>query len=229
MGSNKHLKSQAIALRLKGKSYNTIVKFLGIKSKGTLNSWFKNLKLPKRSKELLEKNNLLAHKRGLFSANKKRSERIKIENDSAVLEGSRIIRNISDEELALIGASLYWAEGMKSQTRTSASLIFSNSDPIMITIYLQFLRKILKTPEIRIRAGIHIYPSISPEDAKKYWSKITGLPPDRFYIVTQISKASQNKRPRILMYGTVSIRVNDRIHFYKVKGMIEGIIKNLTG
>ena len=53
MSSNKHLKVQAISLRLKGYSYNNIIKSLGIKSKGTLNSWFKNLMNSCRPKDLL--------------------------------------------------------------------------------------------------------------------------------------------------------------------------------
>lgn len=55
MGSNIHLKEEAIALRRGGKSYSEITKALGIKSKGTLSLWFKNLDLSKKSKDLLEK------------------------------------------------------------------------------------------------------------------------------------------------------------------------------
>ena len=95
----------------------------------------------------------------------------------------------------------------------------------MISVYIRFIREILKIPEEKIRAGIHIYQSTSADEAKEFWSKITNLPQNRFYIITQISRTSQNKRPfNILPYGTVAIKVNNRQQFYKVKGMIKGIV-----
>ncbi len=225
MGSNMHLKNRAISLRKNGESYNNIRKILSLKSKGTLSNWFKNLKLSRKSLKLLEKNNRLAHERGLFVANKNRKIKIESENKKAYLEGQNYIQSISKRELLLVGAVLYWGEGAKSERSATVSLNFSNSDPFMISVYMRFIREILEIPENRIRAGIHIYPSISADEAKKFWSKTTRLPEDRFYIITQVSRASQNKRPfNILPYGTVAIKINSRHQFYKVKGMIKGIV-----
>jgi hypothetical protein len=229
MSSNKHLKEEAISLRKKGKSYNDIRKSLGIKSKGTISYWFRNLKLSKKSEKLLEKNKKLAHERGLFIANKERTERIVEENDESYKNGKGCISTISEYELLVIGASLYWAEGMKSERTPNPSVTFSNSDPSMVSAFMRFVREILKIPEERIRAGIHIYPTIRPEDARRFWSDITKLPINRFYIITQVSRASQGKRPyNILPYGTAVIKINNRIEFHKVKGMIAGIIEKLT-
>jgi hypothetical protein len=229
MGSNIDLKKKAIDLRRNGKSYNEIIKTLGIKSKGTLNAWFKNLKLSKKSKKLLEKNNRLAHKRGLFISNTRRSERIKEENKEAYRSGLENIDSISEKELLLIGASIYWGEGSKSERMTSTPLDFSNSDPLMVSVYMKFLRQILKVPEERIGAGIHLYSSTPINKAKKFWALTTGLPENRFFIINQVSKASQGKRPfNILPYGTIAIKVSSRIQFHKVKGMIAGIVEKLT-
>ncbi len=228
MGSNKHLKEKAISLRKEGGSYNDIRKILGIKSKGTLSLWFKGLELSGKSKKLLKKNNEIAREKGLFIANERRSTRIKEENTVANKTGENSVNSISKNELLLIGACLYWAEGMKSE-RTPPTLTFSNSDPEMIKVYMRFIREILKVVEEKIRAGIHLYSSTSINDARKFWAKTTGLPEDRFYIINQISRASQNKRPyNILPHGTVAIKVNNRIQFHKVKGMINGIIQKLT-
>ena len=224
MSSDMSLKERATSLRKNGESYNNIRKILGIRSKGTLSNWFKGIKLPKKSIELLAKNNKLAHERGLFTANKNRNVRIDNENKKAYTEGQNYIQPISKKELLLIGAVLYWGEGTKSE-RNAASLTLSNSDPLMISVYMRFIREILKIPEEKIRAGIHIYPSISGDEAKKFWSKTTNLPENRFYIITQVSRASQNKRPfNILPFGTVVIKINNRQQFYKVKGMIKGIV-----
>ena len=228
MSSNIHLKKKAISLRKKGMSYNNIRKSLGIKSKGTLSYWFKNIEFSKKTKELLEKNNRIAHEKGLFNANRDRKIKIDRENNDAYINGIKLINSISKNELLLIGTSLYWAEGTKSE-KINPALNFSNSDPLMVSVYMKFLREILKIPEIKIRAGIHIYPSIPENKARKFWSSITKLPEDRFYIITQISRASQGKRPfNTLPYGTIAIKINNRIQFYKIKGMIKGIVEKLT-
>ena len=129
----------------------------------------------------------------------------------------------------LIGTALYWGEGSKSERMTSTPLDFSNSDPRMVIVYMKFLRKILKIPEERIRAGIHLYPSTPIDKARKFWAITTNLPEKRFFIINQISRASQNKRPfNTLPYGTIAIKISSRIQFHKVKGMIEGIMQKLT-
>ncbi len=228
MSSNKHLKSKAIYLRKDGKSYNEIIRILRIRSKGTLSNWFKDIKLSEKSLNKLSKNNALAYKRGLHMANKKRREKIDQENLLSYNESKSSVGRISKETLKMIGVSLYWAEGMKSE-RVAPSLIFSNSDPNMIKVYLRFVREILNISEDKIRAGIHIYSSIKEIEAKKFWSSITKLPIDRFYIVNQISISSKRLRPfNILPYGTAVIKINSRIQFFKMKGMIDGMINKLT-
>ena len=228
MGSNSDLKEKAISLRKDGKSYNSIRKVLGIKSKGTLSFWFRDINLSRQSKKLLEKNNILAHKRGLFKANVERRNKIDHENKIAFDEGGNYISFLSSKELTLIGTALYWGEGTKSEKAPDKRLAFTNSDPYMIKVYMKFIREVLKVSEEKIRAGIHIYPSISSEKARRFWASITKLPEDRFYIVTQISRLSRGKRPNMLPYGTAVIKVNNRIQYYKVKGMISRIIEQLS-
>ena len=84
----------------------------------------------------------------------------------------------------------------------------------------------MKIKEIRIRAGIHIYPSIKEAVAREFWSGITRLPKDRFYIVNQISRASSGKR-KTLPNGTAVIKINNRRCFYYMRGLISGLVDNL--
>ena len=225
MSSNLYLKlkEKAVALRKSGKSYNEIRRTLSIKSKGTISYWLKNLELSSESKKLLSKNILIAHKRGLFTANEKRGKRIQTENSRAYEEGIRKIGKISQRELLIAGVCLYWGEGTKSE-KNYPRLAFSNSDPLMIAFYLTFLRRVLFVKEENIRAGIHLYPSAPVEKTRNFWAHITGLNSESFYIINQVSKASMLKRDsRFLPYGTAVIRVNGREFFYKMKGMIKGI------
>ncbi len=226
MKSHLHLKEKAISLRRSGKSYGEILKMLGLTSKGTLSQWFKDLVLSKKAKKLLEKNSLLAHERGLFKSNEERTQRIQKENNDAYSDGARQINEISLYDLTLICAALYWGEGSKSERAKQVSLSFSNTDPFMVALYMRFLREILLISEEKIYCAIHLYPSTPVNESKLFWSKVTKLPAPRFGIITQISRASQGKRPfNILPYGTVVIKVHNRLQFFRVKGMINGIIE----
>ena len=93
---------------------------------------------------------------------------------------------------------------------------------------MKFLRKALIVPEEKLRGGIHIYQSIDKNEAIDFWSKITKISKDKFYIVEQVSIASKGKRPiNLLPFGTVVIRISGRKYFYTIKGMIDKIIKTV--
>ncbi len=229
MRSLTHLKEQAFKLRRSGKSYSEILRVLNLSSKGTLSVWFRNIELNATEQKLLERNMRLAVDRGLKSFNENRGKKILQENQEARIKGQNLIKSLSKRELLLIGATLYWGEGTKAENANSQKVIaFTNSDPEMIATFLKFVREIWNVKEEKIRAGIHIYKSIDPDKARQYWSKVTSLPPDRFYIVNQVSRASQGKRPyNLLPYGTAVIKIGNRLLFHEVKGMIQGIINNV--
>ncbi len=221
-------KSEALALRRKGFSYGQIMKKLGLTSKGTLSSWLRNIELDENSIKLLSKNKELAVKRGLENFNKVRSKEIFSENMESLEEGQVVVASLSKRDLLLIGAALYWGEGTKAERKgETPQLVFTNSDPAMVKVFISFLKGILLVPLEKIRSGIHIYPNTDEIAARKYWSRITGLGKERFYIVRQVSRASMSKRPyNSLPYGTLVVKVSSRSLFFRVKGMISGIIKN---
>lgn len=218
-------RQEAIRLRKAGKSYSEIRKELKIKSKGTLSVWFRELKLSNKERKRLVGNMLLAQKRGLLKFNRERSEIIRNENQRSLKEASASIPQLSQKDLLLVGTALYWGEGTKGD-QYRLSITFSNSDPAMVVLFMRFVREVLKIQEEKIRAGIRIHPNIKEEGARKFWSKVTRLPVDRFYITKQISSASKLKRlRRFLPFGTVAIRINNRTSFYRVKGYIEGLAR----
>ena len=91
---------------------------------------------------------------------------------------------------------------------------------------LKFVRKIFTVSNTDIHGGIHLYPNIDIQEARAYWSKITKLPPDRFYVVTTVSRSSTGKRnTRLLPYGTLALRVHKRRLHHHMKGMIQGLFE----
>lgn len=223
MSIAKGIKEKAIALRLSGKSYTEIQRELGLASKGTLSVWFRELVLPPASRKLLQKNIARATERGLLAFNLERRQRIQMENAQAEVQAAAAVDKLSKRELMLVGATLYWGEGTKYVGKNQTPrLVFTNSDPGMLRLYMRFLREILEVPEEKLSGELHLYEHIDHADAKKYWSSITGIAPERFWSTNAVSRASRSKRPRNrLRYGTAAVRVPSRILYHRVKGMMQ--------
>lgn len=214
-------------MRLQSKSYNSILKALSLSSKGTLSFWLRGLELSPEAERRLKKDAEITSRRNLLRFNTARAKRIRAENEGRYDSGKKRIQNLSHRELMLIGAALYWGEGTKSDNNgKTQSLVFTNSDPDMVDVYMRFIRKIYNVPDIRIRGEIHVYPNTNVDETREFWAKVTRLPPDRFYIITMVSRLSAGKRsPRLLPHGTVTIRIHNRRLFHEMKGMMRGLFE----
>ena len=135
--------------------------------------------------------------------------------------------NLSKYELLLIGTALYWAEGYRKQDKNRSPYIsFVNSDPGMAKLFLRFVCEIIKVSEARLYVTVRIYQNTNKEDTIRFWSQITDIPKDRFHVTRQISQASKRKRScNSLPYGTLKLDVWGRQNFFRIKGWIDGLIK----
>lgn len=216
-------------MRKKGRSYTEIADALMI-SKSTAYDWTKRIKLSKTSWARIEKKTKEAFGRGLATYNrvygKIRSEEAAKIRDAIEEKSFKEIKTLSFNDLKIIGSALYWAEG---GTKNRNRLQFSNCNPFMIKVAMQFFRKVCGTSDNKIKAIIHIYPGINYRKALNFWYQITKLSKNNFYPPQiQISKASKKKRPRsTLPYGTLHLYILDTKLACKVKGWIRGIAENL--
>jgi len=218
---------EVIKLRKEGKSYREIAKIAGV-SKSSVSKWCKNLKLTLYAQRILEKKS--RYPKELFvKYNQLKAEQVRKENQKIRKEAASEVRPLSKYELLLIGAALYWGEGWKRENPGKYhGICFVNSDPNMVKLFLRFLRKVIQIPEEKLKVNIQIHPNIDAISAINFWSKVTKIPKERFRITTQISKASQRKRPKnSLPYGTFKLSVNDRRKFQQVKGWIDGLIRQV--
>ncbi len=223
-------REQALALRLEGKTYGEIRRVLNV-AKSTQSDWFRSLILPQRAQNILagkQGNGLIAL--GLF--NRQRTRAIKEENEAIRKSYEQQIGALNKREITLIGAALYWAEGYKNfntARRSYPYIGFSNADPQMMTIFVAFLKDILMIKKEKMRLEIHIYPQQSLVDARAYWQGITGIPEERVKAYVAVSAASGGKRPKnLLPYGTAYLRIDSRHEFFKVRGLIDGITKEIS-
>jgi len=113
------------------------------------------------------------------------------------------------KELEKLGLLIYLCEGTKSkrQNRCDPEQIeFVSTDPLLIIIFIKFLRKILDIKENKLRGRLQIHEDVNEKRAKKYWSKISGIPVTQFQksIIKEIKqqKTHYNK----LNYGTFVVR-----------------------
>lgn len=219
----------ALALRLEGKTYGEIRGIFKI-PKSTLSGWFSNLKVSGRAKKILESKKKNGYYK-LIEFNKTRTLDILKENENIRKQYESRVDKLSDRELMILGAALYWGEGYKNFNQKKSVypyICMGNSDPEMIITFIHFLEKILGITKDRIRAPIFIYPGIVPEEAINYWQKLTKIPREHFRCQMALSRASQGKRPKnLLPYGTLQLRVIKRQEFFKIRGLIDGIIKSL--
>ena len=132
---------------------------------------------------------------------------------------------ISDRELSLIGASLYLCEGTKERLVKSGGKIFAieftNTDPRTIQMFLRFLRKIISPEESRIKVELFLYPDLSEVKLKRFWSKVTKIPLNRFQKTIFFKKKVSVFKPNPL--GTIKIRYSHKEHFLKIKGIINEV------
>ncbi len=210
-------KKKAIELRKTGMSMNEIVRVLRV-SKASISLWTRNVELTKE-----QRNKLSFASRSVDSIEKRRINRLANESAKRAIvtaEAGKDIREISDQELRIIGAMLYWGEGGKTK-RGMARI--SNSDPAVIKVSMLFFRKICKVPDTKFRGSIHTYSHLNADEALVYWSWISGIPKNQFYkTYIKRSIASQGKRDK-LPYGTFDIYVCDTKLFLTIMGWIEKV------
>lgn len=109
----------------------------------------------------------------------------------------KTVSKISTRDLALIGASLYWAEGAKRD------LTFTNTDSRMIELFVFILRNVFKVPLDDLTVSLRIYEDLKKGACLRHWSRVTGV---HLTNATTIS-VLRGKKSGKLEYGMCRIRV----------------------
>lgn len=224
-------KQTAMRLRLQGKSYTEIQGELGGISKSTLSLWFKDMLLSDAARERLEKRQQANSTAGLLKRNKRQTAIAIARRKSILGTSQKQIENLSRNELLLIGAALYWAEGHKrpimknGRELTSHHVSMTNADPKILNMFLRFITEICDISREEVKVGVRIFQHLNEEVVLDYWSKTLSIPRANFNkTYLGISKSSQGKRPfNRLPYGVVQLRIYNTDLFHKIMGWIEGM------
>ncbi len=139
----------------------------------------------------------------------------------------REIKEISRRELWLLGVIAYWCEGAKQkEDNVSQGIIFANSDPILLTLFVKWLREILKIKDDAINYSLYIHQSANFSRALNYWNKTLKIPKDKLIKVIfkkHVIKTNR-KNTGASYYGLIRIAVKKSTNLNRIiKGWVLGI------
>ncbi|MEU3659455.1 helix-turn-helix domain-containing protein [Streptomyces sp. NPDC032940] len=159
------LRQRARELRLQGWTYNQIQTELGC-SKSSVSLWVRDLPTPEHQR----RPDTTMARRGVQRAVEKRTAAREELTNNAYAE----IGSITQRELFLVGVGLYWSEGAKAKPGAHRRVIFVNSDPTMIRVFLAWLDLLGVAAEHR-RFSVNIHESADIPGAEAYWAQCVGI------------------------------------------------------
>jgi len=129
----------------------------------------------------------------------------------------------------IISIILWWTEGTKSykDKRWKNVWIYNvdvtNTNPAIIKIFIDFLRKDIGIVESRLKLQLQIHEGDDQEKMEDYWSGITKIPRERF--TKTIIRPKGNKVGK--SKGTCKVRYSDKDTYLKLKGLLDGVLSGL--
>jgi len=193
-------KDKAFELRKSGKSYRQIKEELKIPL-ATLSDWFRDVDWSGEMRNrLTEAANIKSGVR-MKELDRVRGEHLAQAYEEAREEAREEFKVLKYNPLFIAGIMLYWGEGDKP---TNGQTRLSNSDPALIGLYTEFLRKACRIPENKIKANVLIYPDIDEPSNRRFWSFASGIPLSRF---TKSILIQGRHKTRRLSNGVCSVLV----------------------
>lgn len=138
----------------------------------------------------------------------------------------RIKTNMSPNEKSLYNslALLYWAEGAKKNAKC---VNFANSDWRMIKLFLTILRRIFRIDESRLRVGLYYYADQDPVKLKSYWSRLLGVPEEKF-IKPYLRNNSNPEKAGRMPNGLARIIYHDKKLLMQIMSEIDKIALQIS-
>lgn len=186
------LHAQARKLREQGLAYHQIAADLGV-SKSTVSLWVRDLpRPPGLSYEECRKRNAEGVRRYWAAEHPRREAKRQAVADAAAAS----VGPLNEREIVIAGAIAYWCEGSKNKPdRRSDRVIFTNSDPALIRLFLRFLEVAgVESETLTYRVQIHENADVAA--AQRFWIDVTRAPRDQF------------RRPSLKRHNPRTVRKN---------------------
>jgi transposase-like protein len=171
-----HMRLKARELRKSGLNYKQIAAELGV-SKSSVSLWVRDLPPPERLSYEETRARCAEGLRRYWAVERplREAERQAVQRTAAAEIG-----HLADREVLIAGAIAYWCEGAKNKPhRRDDRVIFTNSDPLLIGLFLRFLDVAgVSRDELICRVQIHEHADV--DAAEKFWLGLTGIDPMQF-------------------------------------------------
>lgn len=128
------------------------------------------------------------------------------------------VLNEREKILKIIGVTLYWGEGYK--TEKSGGIDLANSDVGMVLVFISFLREVCGVDESRLRVLLYCHKNQNQKKLINFWSKKTKIPRKQF-TKPYVRKDLNYDSIRTMPYGLVHIRYADKKLLALIKKWIE--------
>jgi len=213
------VKETARKLRNEGGSINDISAELSV-AKSTISLWVRDVELPKAILAKMQQYEIAGRTRGLSAIAARRDL-----DDQLILKyagemWSQLDLFDNKDFWKICAALLFWCEGAKRLS----NMMFSNSDPEMVSLYMKALRKGFDINENKFSVQLHLHEYHDVEKQVAYWSKLMGIPVNQFnkpYI-----KPHTGKRKREGYPGCVSLRYGEARLARKLSAIYHVFVKN---
>jgi hypothetical protein len=213
-------RARARELRSQGLSLPTIAETLGV-ARSSVWNWVRDLPVPEaartrwRDQAYWEK---IRGRRCMLRAQQK-------------LSAARHVGRLSDRELLIAGVVAYWCEGSKDKPYArSENVVFVNSDPKLIRLWLSFLDSIgVACSRLAFRLQIHETADVAA--ALAFWSDVVEVSPSEFSKTTlkRHNPRTNRRNTGVDYHGCLIIRVRDSAELYRqIEGWFYGVAVGAT-
>ena len=215
------LRLKAENLRKKGLSVKAIQKQLGV-SRSSVSRWVRDVKLTRKQLKKLYLNKKTGALKGSIIAAVNAQKRRKALIKKLLKEGAKEVGKLSKRDKFLMGVSLYFAEGSK----TDKNVAFSNSDARSIKFMMDWFRSYCNVPEKKFRGSLYLHDNLDKKKAKTFWSKLTHISLDQFTKTYIVKNKESRFRKTKHEFGIFRIVISDVNLNKKIMGCISGIFQN---
>jgi transposase len=216
-------RARAVELRRDGWSVNDIALELGV-ARSTAWLWVRHLPLDpstERARAKAEHSKLMTDARWMKHRAARDAEHARVATEAAAFVGE-----LSEREILLLGAAIYWCEGSKSKPwRDQWSLKIINSDPGLLEVFLRFVELFgRRRVDLTYRLSIHETADVSA--AESWWKSELGIEEAEFRRATIKRHVAQTKRQNVGdgYRGCLIIEVSkSRKLYWQVEGVMSAI------
>ncbi|MDD5318648.1 MAG: hypothetical protein PHF79_02395 [Candidatus Pacebacteria bacterium] len=198
-------------------------------NKSTVSYWCRDIILTSsQQKELAKEGRTKAYIGSLRQAEKQR--KIRLDNIKRMLhKGQGDVGILNSRDLFILGLGLYWAEGYKKGSDETG---FTNSDPVIISVILEWFKKIyaIEQKDFIARVSINQIHRDREVEIINFWSHSAKIDREQFTKTSFIKTVSKKIYPDSEKYfGTLRIKVRKGTELRRrIMGSLSFIGKNVT-